>query len=101
MDAGIAERVARTLRTGEYDGHLGFVPAHFHTAEELHAELRAAGLAEISVYGVEGPVWPALDVAGNDAFDAHVEAALHSARLVERDALLVNASAHLLAVARG
>ncbi|WP_329563878.1 class I SAM-dependent methyltransferase [Kitasatospora sp. NBC_01266] len=101
LDAGIAERVARTLRTGEYDGHLGFVPAHFHTAEELHAELRAAGLAEISVYGVEGPVWPALDVAGNDAFDAHVEAALHSARLVERDALLVNASAHLLAVARG
>ncbi|MGW4397796.1 hypothetical protein ACWEHA_21115 [Amycolatopsis nivea] len=91
--------VRAVLDTGSYDGHVGFVPAHFHTADELRDELETAGLKGISVYGVEGPAWPALDVAGLEEFDARVDAALRCARLVEQDPLLINASAHFLAVA--
>lgn len=91
--------VRALLDTGSYDGHVGFVPAHFHTADELRDELETAGMNGISVYGVEGPAWPALDVAGIEEFDARVDAALRCARLVEQDPLLINASAHFLATA--
>lgn len=86
------------IDTGRYDGHLGFVAAHFHTAAELRAEVESAGFADVTVYGVEGPSWPALDVAGIAEFDTRRDAALRAARLVERDPLLINASAHLLAI---
>jgi ubiquinone/menaquinone biosynthesis C-methylase UbiE len=86
------------IDTGHYDGHLGFVPAHFHTAAELQAEVESAGFTDVTVYGVEGPSWPALDVAGIAEFDTRRDAALRCARLVERDPLLINASAHLLAI---
>ncbi len=95
----LSPAVRAVIDTGRYDGHVGFVPAHFHTADELRGELETAGLSGISVYGVEGPAWPALDVAGIEDFDARVDAALRCARLVECDPLLVNASAHFLAVA--
>ncbi|MEA5361317.1 class I SAM-dependent methyltransferase [Amycolatopsis sp., V23-08] len=88
------------VTTGAYDGHVGFVPTHWHTATELHDELAAAGFTGTGVYGVEGPAWPALDEAGLTAFDSRVEAALRAARLAERDPHLVHASAHLLALAR-
>lgn len=88
------------IATGRYDGHLGFVAAHFHTAEALREEVRAAGLPEAAVYGVEGPAWPALDAAGMPEFDARADAALRCARIAERDPAMVNASAHLLAIAR-
>ncbi|MEV6232682.1 class I SAM-dependent methyltransferase [Saccharopolyspora shandongensis] len=92
--------VEAVIATGRYDGHLGFVSAHFHTADELRDELHAAGMHDVSVYGVEGPAWPALDVAGVQEFDARLDAALRCARMVEEDPLLINASAHFLAVAR-
>ncbi|WP_116203006.1 class I SAM-dependent methyltransferase [Amycolatopsis circi] len=95
----LSTAVEEVIGTGRYDGHVGFVPAHFHTADELRDELETAGLSGISVYGVEGPAWPALDVAGLEEFDARVDAALRCARLVEQDPLLINASAHFLAVA--
>lgn len=96
----MARSIAVTVGTGRYDGHLGFVPAHFHTAAELAGEVTAAGFAGTEVYGVEGPTWSALDMAGLDRFDDLVDAALLAARLVERDPLLIDASAHLLALAR-
>ncbi|WP_406630071.1 class I SAM-dependent methyltransferase [Amycolatopsis sp. WGS_07] len=95
----LSPAVESVLETGCYDGHVGFVPAHFHTADELRGELETAGLSGISVYGVEGPAWPALDVAGIEEFDVRVDAAVRCARLVEQDPLLINASAHFLAVA--
>ncbi|HEX5199185.1 MAG TPA: class I SAM-dependent methyltransferase [Actinoplanes sp.] len=91
--------IRQVIETGDYDGQAGFVDAHFHTAGELRAEVEAAGLRDVTVYGVEGPAWPALDVAGLDAFDALAGSALHCARLAERDPLLINASAHFLAIA--
>ncbi|MGW7534860.1 class I SAM-dependent methyltransferase [Amycolatopsis sp. NPDC054798] len=95
----LSPAVRAVIATGRYGDHVGFVPAHFHTADELRGELETAGLAEVSVYGVEGPAWPALDVAGIAEFDARVDAALCCARLVEQDPLLINASAHFLAAA--
>jgi SAM-dependent methyltransferase len=98
-----AERVApvrAVIETGAYDGHVGFVPTHWHTAAELRAEVAAAGFRDVSVYGVEGPAWPALDAAGLEVFPHRVESALRAARIAEQDPRLIDTSAHLLAVAR-
>jgi hypothetical protein len=52
------------------------------------------GFGEITVFGLEGPAWPALDATNNED---HIPAALRAARLVETDPHLIHASAHLLA----
>jgi ubiquinone/menaquinone biosynthesis C-methylase UbiE len=100
LTAEMRPSIETVITTGRYDGHLGFVAAHFHTAEELREEVRSAGLQEITVYGVEGPAWPALDNAGMSELDSRIDAALRCARIVEQDPSLINASAHLLAIAR-
>ncbi|MEV0073068.1 class I SAM-dependent methyltransferase [Amycolatopsis sp. NPDC050768] len=100
LDARMAGAVGEVIGTGKYDGHVGFVPAHFHTAAELGGEVRTAGVRDVEVFGVEGPAWAALDVAGAAIRDEHLESALQCARLVERDSHLINASAHLLAVGK-
>jgi ubiquinone/menaquinone biosynthesis C-methylase UbiE len=93
-------RMASLLATGRYDGHAGFMPAHFHTADELSREVEAAGLRDATAFGVEGPAWPALDEVGLSELEARAPAALAGARLVEQDPLIINASAHLLVLAR-
>ncbi|GLW91530.1 class I SAM-dependent methyltransferase [Actinokineospora globicatena] len=100
LDVNLLPSVEAVIATGRYDGHVGFTPTHWHTADELRGEVHSAGFGDVEVYGVEGPTWAALDVAGVEEFPARVHAALHCARLVERDPALVNASAHLLAIAR-
>ncbi|GLZ40215.1 class I SAM-dependent methyltransferase [Actinokineospora sp. NBRC 105648] len=97
LSAELAPRVAEVLATGAYDGHVGFVPAHFHDADELGAEVAAGGFTDVAVYGVEGPVWPTLDALGDNGFARMVDAAARCARLVERDPRLIAASAHLIA----
>ncbi|MEV6899591.1 hypothetical protein [Amycolatopsis sp. NPDC051372] len=64
LDARMAGAVGEVIGTGNYDGHVGFVPAHFHTAAELGVEVQTAGGRDVEVFGVEGPAWAALDVAG-------------------------------------
>ncbi len=97
---GDAVRLVREMtRTGRNVPALGFTTAYFHTANELRAEAEAVGLRGIEVYGVEGPLWPALDARGLDAMDAYFDSALTCAREVERDPLVMAASAHLLALA--
>lgn len=91
--------VRATIETGTYDAHLGFVPAHFHTATELADEVTSAGFRMVEVHGVEGPTWATLDAVG-ERFEELAPAALRAARLVARDPLMINASAHLLALAR-
>lgn len=92
--------VRTVISTGAYDGHVGFVPTHWHTATGLGAEVTVAGFTNTAVFGVEGPAWPALDAAGLAEYPRLAESALRAARLVEQDPHLVNASAHLLAFAR-
>lgn len=101
LDEGLVPSVETVIATGDYDGHAGFTATHWHTADELRGEFVTAGLVDVEVYGIEGPAWPALDVAGAEEFGQRIAAALHCARLVERDPLLVNVSAHLLAIGRG
>jgi SAM-dependent methyltransferase len=98
LGGDLVPAVAEVISTGRYDGHAGFTTTHWHTAAELGTEIRDAGLRDVTVYGVEGPAWPALDTAGVFEFSARLPAALRSARLVETDPLMVNTSAHLLAV---
>lgn len=97
-EAAFREIVERDLRDGL---HLNpdpagrpewFTTAFFHTVEELEAEAREAGLAEVEVVGVEGPGW-LFPRAGRDE-------ALLAARLAERHPELRCVSSHLLALAR-
>lgn len=100
LDDQLAPSVSAVIASGDYDGHVGFVRTHWHTAEELRAEVRCAGFGDVEVYGVEGPSWPALDHAGLAELPTLLRAALDCARLLERDPLMINTSAHLLAIAR-
>ncbi|MEV4050600.1 class I SAM-dependent methyltransferase [Amycolatopsis sp. NPDC049688] len=94
------EGIRAVIETGAYDGHVGFVPTHWHTAAELGDEVSGAGFGDVRVYGVEGPAWAALDVAGLGRFGELVEGALRAAEIAELDPRVVDVSAHLLAVAR-
>ncbi|MFF1611243.1 class I SAM-dependent methyltransferase [Amycolatopsis sp. NPDC058278] len=100
LTAELTDPIRAVIETGAYDGHVGFMPTHWHTATELRDEVVAAGFPEAGVYGIEGPAWPALDVAGLDRFDSLAEAALRAARIGEQDPRILETSAHLLAVAQ-
>lgn len=100
LSADHEDPIRAVIETGAYDGHVGFVPTHWHTAAELHDEVAAAGFTEVAVFGVEGPAWPALDAAGLTEFPRRADSALRAARLAEQDPSLIDVSAHLLAVAR-
>ncbi|UWE13022.1 class I SAM-dependent methyltransferase [Actinacidiphila bryophytorum] len=96
--------VAGILDTATYDGRRGFTVSYFHRAEELAEELRAAGLRDVEVFGVEGPAWSQLkaveQATGAPPPDALFESALTAARLAEPHPELLAAGSHLLAVGR-
>ncbi|MGW3215080.1 hypothetical protein ACWDBC_22950 [Streptomyces parvus] len=60
----IQEGVRGTLDEGRYSGSRGFTYAYFQTSAELREELTAVGLADHTVYGVEGPGWVAAAARG-------------------------------------
>lgn len=99
LSAELAAAVTAVIDDGIYDGHVGFTPSQWHTAEQLGDELRDASFRDVVVYGVEGPAWPALDAAGMAKFARLRDAALRAARIVEQDPFMINTSAHLVAVA--
>ncbi|MEU7761227.1 MULTISPECIES: class I SAM-dependent methyltransferase [Micromonospora] len=86
--------------TGVNDPRTGFTTAFFHRPEELAAEFVAAGLPNPQVYGVEGPLWPVLNALGTGPDERLFADAVACAETFERDAAILGASAHLLAVAR-
>ena len=100
LDEATERLVRMTLETGRHDPRLGFTAAYLHRPEELREELMAAGLHDVEVLGVEGPAGPALDAYGIARIDEFLPAALRCARIAERDPALINASAHLLGLAR-
>jgi SAM-dependent methyltransferase len=100
LDEATEPLVRATLETGRHDPRLGFTTAYLHRPEELRDELVTAGLRDVEVLGVEGPAGPALDAHGIDRIDEFLPAALRCARIAERDPALINASAHLLGLAR-
>jgi len=77
-----------------------FTTAFFHRPDELSSELRAAGLAEVSVLGVEGPAWILHDF--DERWDDPVlrEDVMDAARRLEAEPSILGASAHLLGIGR-
>jgi len=77
-----------------------FTTAFFHLPDELSSELRAAGFAEVSVLGVEGPAWMLYDF--DQRWDNPVlrEDVMDVARRLEAEPSILGASAHLLGIGR-
>ncbi|WP_073492255.1 class I SAM-dependent methyltransferase [Actinacidiphila paucisporea] len=96
--------ISEILRTAIHDGKRGFTLAYFHRAEELAAELRESGLADVEVIGIEGPAWSLLKAVeqqtGQRPTGALFDSALTAARMSEPYPELLAASSHLLAVGR-
>jgi ubiquinone/menaquinone biosynthesis C-methylase UbiE len=98
LTADVAAKLQRVLSTGVHDLALGFTDAFFHTAAQLQLEVAEAGFADVGVVGIEGPAWTIVDAPGDDA-DARFDSALRCAQLTENFAEIVDASAHLMALA--
>ncbi|MFJ8857061.1 class I SAM-dependent methyltransferase [Streptomyces sp. NPDC102451] len=96
--------VSKILETAVYDGVRGFTLSYFHRAEELVAELVAAGLQDVQVFGIEGPAWSLVKAAeqqpGEGPTDDLIASAMAAARMAEPYPELLAASSHLLAVGR-
>jgi ubiquinone/menaquinone biosynthesis C-methylase UbiE len=98
LTADVGARLVPVLSTGVHDPTLGFTDAFFHTAAQLQQEVAEAGFADVRVVGIEGPAWTIVDAPGDDA-DARFDSALRCAQLTENFAEIVDASAHLMALA--
>ena len=61
----------------------------------MQHEVAEAGFADVRVLGIEGPAWTIVDAPG----DARLDSALRCAQLTENFAEIVDASAHLMALA--
>jgi hypothetical protein len=100
--AGVEEQLAPVLSIGVHDPTLGFTDAFFHTAAQLQRDASDAGFADVRV-GECGPAWTIVDAPGDDASgvdaDARFVSALCCAQLIENFAEIVDASAHLMAIA--
>ncbi|GAA5123766.1 hypothetical protein GCM10023320_35950 [Pseudonocardia adelaidensis] len=95
------EAVLREITaSGRHDPRLGFTTAYFHQVDELADEMREAGLHEVRVCGVEGPLALVVIALEHDATADLLPAALRVARLLDGDPALVAASPHLLGLAR-
>lgn len=106
LDEGFEAMAARDVvdgqhRNAEPDRHPEwFTTAYFHTAAELAAELREAGLGVEALVAVEGPAGLMAD-AGEWLDDPERrELLLRAVRRVEAEPSLLGASPHLLAVGR-
>lgn len=87
------------IATGiHHDDPNGFTNAYFHRVDELDQELRDAGFADVTVFGVEGPTTAALDNAASDKAEDVLAAAVHCARILETDSAIMHTSQHFLAI---
>ncbi|MBL1096892.1 class I SAM-dependent methyltransferase [Streptomyces coffeae] len=95
--------ISKILRTAVHDGK-GFTLSYYHRADELADELRAAGLTDVEVFGIEGPTWSLLKAVeqqpGEGPTDDMFASALTAARMAEPYPELLAASSHLLAVGK-
>ncbi|MEJ1087559.1 class I SAM-dependent methyltransferase [Microbacterium sp. Mu-80] len=89
----------RLAATGAPSDGMRFPAGHFHTAEELEAEVGAAGLDVLEVVGVEGPAGALLESLQN-AGEQVADAALTIAKTASSLPGIRDMSAHLLAIAR-
>ena len=90
----------QVVASGRHDPRLGFTTAYFHHADELADEMRAAGLHEVRVHGIEGPMVPLLVFLSRETNTDLLPAALRVARILDDDPAIIAASSHLLGLAR-
>jgi SAM-dependent methyltransferase len=83
------------MATGRHDPRVGFTDAYMHLPGELRGELASAGVDEVTVYAVEGPLWPGVHVLPDDV---DLDPYLTVARELETNPDAVALSAHLLGV---
>ena len=93
-----AHRTGR-LRPRTY-GSSGFTTAYVHRPEQLHNECTTAGLADVTVYAVEGAAWLMDSLGGQLDDPVATTKLLEGLRVIEREPSMLGASAHLLAVGR-
>jgi ubiquinone/menaquinone biosynthesis C-methylase UbiE len=103
-DAQFVAIAEHDLRDGQHRNRTDridyFTTAYFHRPEDLRAEIAAAGLNLVGIYGIEGPGWILPDVEERLTDAGRRENLLHAARLLECEPSMLACSAHLLAVAR-
>ncbi|SCE94474.1 Methyltransferase domain-containing protein [Micromonospora purpureochromogenes] len=99
VDDGSRPAILAAYATGVNDPATGFTTAYFHRPEQLVDEFTAAGLPAVTVYGIEGPLWPVLETLGAAEESPLFREAVACARAFECDAAVIGVSCHLLAVA--
>lgn len=79
--------------TGEFNY---FTTAFFHHPDEFYEELTEGGFTDVTLRGIEGPVWaPPAPASAEEQ-----EQLMQIMRSIETDSTLMGASAHIMAVAR-
>jgi ubiquinone/menaquinone biosynthesis C-methylase UbiE len=102
-DAEFRKIVAADLASGQHRNPMNhpayFTTAYFHRPEDLAAEVRDAGFADVQVLAVEGPAWSA--ALFREAWDEPTQrqSLMEFLSSIEREPSLQGASAHLIAVA--
>jgi hypothetical protein len=89
----------RSWQTG-YTTPLGFTTAYFHTPDGLAAELVEAGLSDVAVRAVEGPLGYAVDLAPESAQGELIARAARTAQILQDDPSAMGTSPHALAMGR-
>jgi ubiquinone/menaquinone biosynthesis C-methylase UbiE len=102
-DAAFRKIVASDLETGQHRNPTNqtayFTTAYFHRPEELAAEVREAGFADIQVFAIEGPVWGTAHLGEAWEDPLQRKSLMEFLSLIEREPSAHGASAHLVAVA--
>lgn len=88
------------IATGRHDPRLGFTTAYLHRVDELADEMQEAGLHDVDILGVEGPMGAVLRALEPEPAAARLPAALRTARLLDGTPELIAASSHMLGIAR-
>lgn len=96
-EPGAVDMVASIVRNGVDTTGFGNGLFYFHTVVELRREMEAAGFADVTIRGLEGPAWPLINPDAEDA--AVISQVELIAELADSDSFSAGASAHLLALA--
>jgi ubiquinone/menaquinone biosynthesis C-methylase UbiE len=95
--------VARDLASGQHrnptDDPAYFTTAYFHRPEELAAEAREAGFAQVQILAVEGPAWSAARFRETWDNAMQRKTLMDFLSVIEQEPSILGASAHLIAVA--
>jgi ubiquinone/menaquinone biosynthesis C-methylase UbiE len=98
-DPQFARIAEQDLKDGQHRNDTGefhyFTTAFFHHPDEFYEELKEGGFAEVTLRGIEGPVWAPPEPASAEEDQRRMQLM----RLIETDSTLMGASAHIMAVA--